>query len=327
MNIVVLTGGASSERDVALISSSAMAKQLRANKHKVIELDVCLGLIEFSVTKSQSDVLKIIEARGGSYFSPDVIPICQNADFVFNVCHGGNGENGRIQAVFDCFGIKYSGSGYLGSAIAMNKAVTKQILVSAAVPTAEYEVFAKGDTLEIDMPFPVVVKAQSEGSSVGIYVAHNNDEFVSVCGQAFEFDDVIIVEKFISGKEFSVGIVGETVLPVIEIRHSGEMWDYTSKYTKGQAEEICPAPISSELNEVLKREALRAYKALRLSGYARIDFLSDSDDNIYCLEANTIPGMTPTSLLPQEAAAIGWSYADLCEEMIKESRLAREVEG
>jgi len=337
MNIVVLTGGVSTERDVSISTAVGIADALRSKGHKAMLVDVFLGcphIADYANVFDREDTFPYIigllgdtpvdieaiqKMRVGSdiYFGKGVIEICKSADFVFIASHGGNCENGRIQAVFDCYGIKYSGSGYVASALAMNKVLSVQILHQSGISVAESEMLKR--PCRVGIPYPVVIKAQSQGSSVGVYLAHNDAEYDEMVKEAFNHDDIVLVEKYIQGREFSVGIVGETVLPVIEIKLNGDMFDYTAKYQAGVADEICPAPISPELTQKLQKAAAKAYDALLLSGYARIDFLADEHENIFCLEANTIPGLTPNSLLPKEAAVFGWSYVYLCEKIIESS--------
>jgi len=337
MNIVVLTGGISTERDVSISTAIGVSEALRSKGHKAILVDVFLGcphitdynnvfdrLDTFPYTLSLPgdnlpDIENIKKMRTGSdnYLGKGVIDICKIADFVFIACLGGNCENGRIQAVFDCYNIKYSGSGYVGSALAMNKIITVQILRQSGVNVAESVEIR--NSCKTDISYPVVIKAQNQGSSVGIFVAHNDIEYYEMVKKAFIYDDIILVEKFIHGNFFTVGIVGNTVLPVLEVKHDTEIFGWNEKYKTGLVEKICPASISKELTKKLQDDTVRVYDSLFLSGYARIDFMADENENIFCLEANTVPALAPTSSLPKAAIAYGWSYEDLCENIIESS--------
>lgn len=337
MRIVVLAGGLSTERDVSVSSGILVTEALRKKGHEVVLLDVFLGYEEnicdidalfkqnysftdaASVGKTISDVNEVKERRldkSDRFIGTNVIEICSEADITFLALHGGEGENGQLQAAFDLLGIKYTGSGYLGSALAMNKGLTKSVLIQNKINTPKGEIFKSAGDAESWNIFPCVVKPCSGGSSVGIAKAENKDEFNAAVKDAFLYADEILVEQFIKGREFSVGILGKTSLPPIEIAPKSGFYDYAAKYQAGATVETCPADIDDETDKKLRDAALSAYDALHLDSYARVDFLLDGDGNVFCLEANTLPGMTPTSLLPQEAAVEGLSYADLCEKII-----------
>ena len=249
-----------------------------------------------------------------------MIDICDFADITFLALHGGAGENGQVQAAFDLLGIKYTGSGYFGSALAMNKGLTKSVLIQKKVLTPYGEIFKTAEDAQAWNRFPCVVKPCSGGSSVGINIVTNADDYANSVKEAFGYgEDEIVVEEYIKGREFSVGLLGGKALPPIEIIPKEGFYDYKTKYQAGAADEKCPADITPEQDEIMRTAAVETYNALHLESYARVDFILDKDDNAYCLEANTLPGMTPTSLLPQEAAVEGISYADLCELIINNS--------
>ena len=222
-----------------------------------------------------------------------------------------------MQATLDLFGIKYTGSGYLGSALAMNKGLTKSVFMQKNINTPAGELYKnEKDALTWNM-FPCVVKPCSGGSSVGVSKVENATQYAKAVKEALKYEDEIVVEQFVTGREFSVGLIGGRALPPIEIAPKSGMYDYAAKYQAGATVETCPADIDEETDKKLRDAATEAYEALHLESYARIDFLLDKGGFTYCLEANTLPGMTPTSLLPQEAAVEGISYPDLCEKIIE----------
>lgn len=337
MNVVVLAGGISTERDVSLVSGKMIYTALKKNGHNAILLDVYLGTNEpdieniFTLEKDwvseinpvqdeNPDIEKIKALRPDGdkqFFGPNVITICQKADIVFMALHGENGENGKIQACFDLMGITYTGTDYISSAVAMDKALSKDIFAVYGVPTPKGIRLKKGDVETEKVPYPCIVKACKGGSSVGVCIANNDEEYEKAKEEAFRYDDEVVIEQYIKGREFSVGVLQGKALPVIEIAPLQGFYDYKNKYQAGSAVETCPANISKEKTEEMQRAAETVFKALRLKNYARMDFMMSQQEEIYCLEANTLPGMTPTSLLPQEAAAIGISFEQLCEKLMQ----------
>lgn len=338
MRIVVLAGGLSTERDVSISSGILVAAALRQKGHEVVLLDVFTGYEEnicdidalfkqnysfaekASVGKTVSDINEIKEKRldkSDRFIGANVIEICSEADITFLALHGGEGENGQLQAAFDLLGIKYTGTGYLGSALAMNKGLTKSVFVQNKINTPSGDIFKSIADAESWSVFPCVVKPCSGGSSVGIAKAENKEEFDAAVKDAFKYENEVVVEQFVKGREFSVGLLGGKALAPIEIIPKSGFYDYESKYQAGATVEICPADIDEKTDELLRSSATAAYNALHLESYARIDFLLDENGEAYCLEANTLPGMTPTSLLPQEAAVDGLDYANLCEKIIE----------
>ena len=331
IKIVVLAGGLSDERDVSLTSGSLVANTLMENGHEVCFLDLYVGVdnfnstlfqknkkIKFQVNKEKPDLKALMAANNNrnDYIGPNVITTCKEADIVFICLHGSVGENGKLQALFDLYNIKYTGSNYLGSAIAMDKSLAKHILESHDILVPKGWVLRNGDLNIENASFPLVVKPSSNGSSIGVFIVNNIEELKKALEKAYCYDNVILVEEFVSGREFSVGIMNDLVLPPIEIKPKSGFYDYENKYQAGLTEEICPANISKDEEELLKKATINVFKALQLNAYARIDFIMDNFGKIYCLEANTLPGMTPTSLLPQEALAMGISYSELCEKII-----------
>lgn len=338
MKIVVLNGGISTERDVSLVSGSKIYEALKGKGHDVILLDVFLGYEEEAgdpsslftagidwlgnarrVSETAPDLAAVRASRrdkSDALFGENVINICRAADIVFMALHGDCGENGKIQAAFDLYGIKYTGTDYLSSALAMDKEVTKAVFGAHGVNTPQsYTLSGPDDTYVPE--FPCVVKVCSGGSSIGVYIVNNEDEYRAAVREGYTYDGRILVEKYIKGREFTDCVIDGKPLPVVEIIPKNGFYDYKNKYQAGATTEICPAPISQELTERMQELALKAYNALRIKTYARMDIMMDEGGELYCLEANTLPGMTPTSLIPQEAAATGVGFADLCEWIIK----------
>jgi D-alanine-D-alanine ligase len=214
-------------------------------------------------------------------------------------------------------GIPYTGTDYVSSAMAMDKGITKDIFKAHDIPTPGGIRLKKGETETQRVPYPCIVKACCGGSSVGVCVAHDEEEYVKAKEEAFRYDDEVVIEQYISGREFSVGVMNGKALPVIEIAPKTGFYDYKNKYQAGSTVETCPAELTEAKTSEMQAVAEKVFKALRLKNYARMDFMMGKDGDIYCLEANTLPGMTPTSLLPQEAAAVGKSFEELCEEILR----------
>ena len=257
------------------------------------------------------------------FFGPHVLEICQKADIVFLALHGANGEDGKVQSVLDLMGIKYTGCGPLSSGMAMDKGITKMVFEAKGVPTPKGMTLEKGECSsylsDYGMDFPVIVKPCCGGSSVGVCIAHNQQEYGAALMEAFSYENQVVVEQFIRGREFSVAVVDGKAYPVIEIAPLEGFYDYKNKYSAGSCVETCPADLSASLTKEMQMYAEKGYEALNLQAYARLDFLMEEDGSMYCLEANTLPGMTPTSLIPQEASVIGMNYPQLCEKLIEVS--------
>ncbi len=336
MKIVVLAGGTSTERDVSLSSGSMIYRALKAKGHQAVLLDVYLGLEgEVSdlferekdwaaevgtVSEKNPDLAEIRALRkdgGKSFFGPNVLRICQMADCVFMALHGANGEDGKIQACFELLGIPYTGTDFVSSAMAMDKGITKDLFAAYGIPTPAGIRLKKGETEEKRVPFPCIVKACCGGSSVGVCIARDESEYETAKKEAFTYDDEVVIEQYIEGREFSVGVMNGRALPVIEIAPKTGFYDYKNKYQAGSTVDTCPAQLPAEKTRKLQETAERVFFALRLKSYARMDFRMNAAGEIFCLEANTLPGMTPVSLLPQEAAALGMDFGALCEEILK----------
>ncbi len=341
MKIAVLCGGLSPERDVSLSTGAMVASALRRCGHEVAVVDSAADYDDISINRfnsSADDTVKsdipdvapdmdVLRTNRNGFFGRGVVELCREADIVFIALHGEAGEDGRLQAAFDLMGIRYTGSDAKGSLLAMDKLLTKQIL--SVIPTLKLprSAIVRRERFETDgiprglalLGMPLVVKPVCGGSSVGVSVVHSEAELTSALQLAFRYEDRVLIEEYISGREFSVGLVGSQVLPPIEIRPKQGFYDYRNKYQKGMTDEICPADIDKDTSIRMQRMAGIVYAALSLSAYARIDFIMNKRGEIYCLEANTLPGMTPISLLPQEAAAAGMSFEKLCQTIIDES--------
>jgi len=341
MNIVVLAGGLSTEREVSLSSGSKICESLRKSGHNAVLLDAFLGMEDvpsditkvftdakdtgvLKVTEQAPDIEKVKRSRPDSGYGTlgkNVIEICKAADIVYMGLHGENGENGKMQALFDILEIKYTGCGYLASALSMNKALTKMVLTREGITMPKGFAVQKGDENDIEaletLAFPCIAKPCSGGSSIGLTIANTLDELKEAIDSAFKYEDEILVEEYVKGREFSCGFLGDTVLPPIEIIPKGGIYDYQHKYQAGWTTEICPAEITEEECARMQEATRRIVSILGLEVYSRADFIMDASGRPYCLEVNTLPGMTPTSLLPQEAQAVGISYDELCKKVIE----------
>lgn len=339
MKIVVLAGGTSTERDVSIVTGTGICNALRTKGHEAILVDVFCGVeqvdwenpfpSEYDVEaaaayiKSFNEKIEELKASRRSFLGANVMELCQAADIVFLGLHGSNGEDGRLQAAFDLMGIKYTGTGYLSSALAMDKGITKQLFLMNGIPTPLGITMQKSRQIrniaELPMMLPVVVKTCCGGSSIGVYVVNNQKEYEEALDAAFSYENEVVIEEYIKGREFSVAVVDGKAYPVIEIAPLEGFYDYKNKYQAGSTIETCPADLSPELTEKMQRYAEKGAKALCLESYSRLDFLMKDNGEMFCLEANTLPGMTPTSLIPQEAQVLGMDYPTLCEELINVS--------
>jgi len=324
LKIAVLMGGTSAERDVSLASGIRITEALRACGHEVVAVDTVQGrlsaadeerLLAGGVVKTvPPDTKALVRMNEAMQGTLRALPA---ADVLFLALHGGHGEDGTIQALLDLTGVPYTGSGHLASALAMDKDLSKRLFRAAGVPTADW-LMAPVTPEQVDgaLGFPVIVKPSKQGSTVGLSVVHGPGELQAAVDEAFEHDDEVMVEAFIAGRELTVGILGDRALPVGEIIPKHEIYDYECKYTPGMAVEEFPATLSDEQTSTIQDLALRAFAALKLTGYARIDFRMSTNGTFYCLEANTLPGMTQTSLIPQAAAAAGISFPELCDRIV-----------
>ncbi|MDR0787252.1 MAG: D-alanine--D-alanine ligase [Gemmatimonadota bacterium] len=326
MKIAVLFGGTTAEREVSLASGLAVVKALRSRGHEVAAVDTARGFVPLD----EEDTL----LPGGVHSAPPdhfsgalppgeipLIPEVRNAEVAFLALHGGTGEDGRLQALLELHGVPYTGSGPLGSGIAMDKDISKRLLRDAGVPTLPWWL-AQAPGFEYnpvvvreEVTFPCIVKPSRQGSSVGMHVVNSIEELDVALADAAKYDSEVLIERMARGSELTIAVVGGQPLAPIEIRPRSGLYDYASKYTAGMTEYLCPAPISAALTTRAQELSLRAFHALKLEGYARIDFILAGDE-LFCLEANTLPGMTATSLLPKAAAESGLSFPDLCERIV-----------
>jgi D-alanine-D-alanine ligase len=325
-------GGTSSERDVSLASGLRIAEALRSRGHAVQGVDTAKGPLTQDVERAMlaAGVVKVLppppeelaRMRAESVAATAArLPKRGDCDVAFLGLHGGSGEDGTIQALLDLAGVPYTGSGHLASALAMDKDLSKHLMRAQGVRTADWmmavDPASPPSTQEVEraLGWPVIVKPSKQGSTVGLSVVKRPGELAAAIAEAFQHDDEVMLERFIAGREFSVPILGGEALPVGEIIPKHEIYDYECKYTPGMAEEIFPAPLSAAETDEVQSQARRAFAALKLSGCARIDFRMNAAGEFYCLEANTLPGMTATSLVPQGAAAAGITFPELCERI------------
>ena len=331
MKIVVLAGGTSTEREISIVSGTGICGALRQKGHEAILVDIFCGVenvdwenpfpAEYDVEKaaeymsSFNPQIKEMEKKRRSFFGPNVLELCEKCDIVFLGLHGANGEDGKVQAAFDLMGIRYTGTGYLSSAISMSKELTKKVLVSEGVPMPKGISLKKGHKIEY-VPYPCVVKPCCGGSSVGVSIANNEEEFRAAVEEAFRYEDNILVEEYVKGREFSVAVLDGEALPVIEIEPLEGFYDYKNKYN-GATKETCPANLPADVAQKMQRWAVKACQAVGIETCGRVDMLLNEDEDIFCLEINTLPGMTETSLIPQEAAAVGMSYDQLTQKIVE----------
>lgn len=343
MNIVVLAGGLSTERDVSFATGHMVSNALRSKGHQVLLLDVFMGygkagdslkgIFDRSeeasvktarITESAPDIAKVKamrEDQSDCFFGPNVIELCRMADIVFMALHGENGENGKVQAAFDLFGIRYTGSDYLSSAISMNKILSKRLYEANNIPVAKGISMKKSERIldfaETGLTLPCIVKPCCGGSSIGVSVIRTPEEYEAALNGAFQWEEDVILEDYIEGREFSVAVIEFEAFPVIEIAPIEGFYNYKNKYQAGSTIETCPADLPPEISRQMQDYAVAVAKAIGLDTYSRTDFMLDKNNRIFCLETNTLPGMTPTSLLPQEAKAVGMGFENLCERLIE----------
>jgi len=293
--LAVLMGGPSAEREVSLRTGAACAEGLREAGYEVTEV----------VVDDENFVLP------------------EHTDLAFLAMHGPFGEDGRVQDILHARGIPFTGADADTSRITIDKEKTKERFRAAGVPTPQGQLVHRIE--EITLPLPVFIKPNTLGSSVGSRAAKTRVELAQGITDALKYDSSVLVEQLISGRELTVGVLGSQVLPVVEIRPLEGFYDYTNKYTKGKTEYFCPAPLAEEITASIQRHALAAHRSVGNAVYSRVDFLLEGDSP-YCLEINTIPGMTATSLLPKAAAAVGITFPELCRRIVELSWAAREKE-
>lgn len=349
MKIVVLSGGLSTERNVALTSGAGICRALRRRGHRAVLVDMFLGLENYSgeienifdapdglcadhsVSSAAPDLEAVRRSRrdqSPSMLGQGVLQVCALADLVFLALHGSCGEDGRIQATLDLLGVPYTGSNYVSSGMAMDKAITKRFMDAEGIRTAPWHDvhYTEADipALVEELEVPCAVKIVNGGSSIGVELPDTREELAQTLERMLAYGDHVIVEQKIRGREIQVAVLGDGYLPAVEIIPKGAYFDYFCKYQKDGAQELCPAPITDEQWHTVGELALRLHRALGLGVYSRADFILDEEGRFWCLETNTLPGMTPTSLVPQEAAQVGLSYGDLCQRIVDESLALRK---
>jgi D-alanine-D-alanine ligase len=335
LKIVVLMGGTSAERDVSLASGEAIVEALRSKDHNVIPIDSALGkkflshnaeFLPEGIGTEPPDI-KALEKKGGELTLKTLESFELNdVDVVFLALHGGSGEDGTIQALLDLAGKPYTGSGMLASALAMDKAMSKKIFEQSGILTPKWFLVETKDSTDIStienkaekfLGFPLVIKPNNQGSTVGFSLIENKDDLKEGIKKAKMFSDKILFEEYIPGRELTVGILDNQALPVIEIVPEHGIYDYECKYTKGKSRYICPADLPKEKTKEIRAIGLRAFQALGCKDYARVDFRYSPDEKLYCLEVNTLPGMTSTSLVPKAAKGMGIDFPELVERITK----------
>jgi D-alanine-D-alanine ligase len=343
VRITVLMGGTSSERDVSLASGLRIAEALRTRGHAVQVVDTARGavteaeerrLLAAGVVKQRPPSPEDLARMAAESVSETAarLPARGTCDVAFLALHGGRGEDGTIQALLELAGVPYTGSGHLASALAMDKDLSKHLFRAHDVCTADWLMATEqagapdASVVERTLGWPVIVKPSKQGSTVGLSVVKAPSALAGAIAEAFVHDDEVMIEQFIAGRELTVGILGGEALPVGEIIPKHEIYDYECKYTAGMAEELFPAPLTAAQTAAVQAQARQAFAALKLGGCARIDFRMSEAGEFYCLEANTLPGMTATSLIPQAAAAAGLPFPVLCER-IAELALAGAERG
>jgi D-alanine-D-alanine ligase len=337
MRVTVLTGGATPERAVAFAGAAQVVTALRSRGHEVYVVDIATGLL------SETEEGRLLLAEVGAT-PPSVsdlaasqrrmlseglagLAVVRGADVLFPVVHGGAGEGGILQALLEVIGIPYTGSGPLASALAVDKDLSKRLFRAARVPVPAW--FMSPPPVDPDdvtraLGWPVIVKPSKQGSTVGLTLAKRKKDLTPAIAEAARWDDEVMIEAFIPGRELTVGILGDQPLPVGEITPQHELFDYECKYTPGMSEEVFPAKLETGVARQVQELALTAHRALKLGGYSRIDFRLAPGGGIFCLEANNLPGMTRTSLFPQAARAAGMEYPEMCERIC---RLARNFQN
>jgi D-alanine-D-alanine ligase len=327
LKVAVLFGGTSEEREVSVASGAQVIKALRSIGHEVLAIETSRGLLStedesrllncrVDAVPPSSDALAVLRSREASLIDS---PTLTDVDVIFLALHGGTGEDGTVQAMLDMAGMAYTGSGHLASAVAMDKDMSKRLFVAAGIATPRWLMApCRGDTVAQELGYPLVVKPNRQGSTVGLSVVRSHDALEAAIHHASKFDREVMLEQFIAGRELTVGVLGDEALTVGEILLEPDaVFDYADKYQLGAVREVFPADLPESIAKAAQEAAVRAHRALKLEGYSRTDFRLDSEGRLWCLEVNSLPGMTATSLLPQSAAASKIPFPELCERICR----------
>ena len=323
MKVAVLMGGSSEERPVSLVSGAEVAAALRGRGHEVVAVDPASGVLsrERELELRESGVAREAPPSAGPGGGDPLLLLGEALracapDVVFPALHGGAGEDGTVQSLLDLIGVPYAGSGHTGCALAMDKDLTKRLLRDAGIPTPAWITgHAPTERVVAELGLPLIVKPPRGGSTLGLTLVRRADGIPAAEEQALAYGGEVMFERYVRGRELTVGILGEEALPPGEIIPENEIFDYECKYQPGMAREIFPAHIPEDIAAGLRRQALAVHRALRLEGFSRVDFILDSGGTPWCLEANALPGLTPASLLPRAGRAVGLSFGELCERI------------
>jgi D-alanine-D-alanine ligase len=324
LKIAIFVGGASSEREISKLSSKSIYSALLNLGHEVILIDPALGDNQY--TENEKYFLPDCEVNVSTknYSSAVNSLMKEKIDLAFLGLHGKWGEDGTIQSLLELCGIRYTGSGVLASALSMDKGKAKIIYQDNGVLVPKGFVISKSsyslkdilESIKMSLSFPIVVKPNDEGSTMGLTICNDETEIDKAIEFSFQFSNKTIIEEFIPGRELTVGILDDKVLPLLEIRPKHNLYDFECKYTSGMSEYIVPAQVDDETFKHIQDQALKAYRSLGCKGYARADFRLSPEGKSYCLEVNTLPGMTSTSLIPKMAKAIGISFEELISQIV-----------
>jgi len=330
VRVALLTGGSSAERNVALASAAQVVAALRSRDHQVSVIDTAMGpvpaadepqLLSVDVGLAPPDP-QPLAAREREFLAGELARLreIQDAEVVFLGLHGGWGEDGTLQALLEIVGIPYTGSGPEACAVAMDKDLSKRLLRDAGIDTADWLMApAAPEAVVEQLGMPVVVKPSREGSTVGLTVVKRPEELAEAVAQARRYDSEVLIEQFIPGRELTCGVLDGQPLTVGEIIPDHELFDYHCKYTPGMSREIFPAEIPADLAYVVRQASMAVHQTLKLGSYSRVDFRLTPSGKPFCLEANTLPGLTATSLLPQSAKVSGIEFADLCDRICRQA--------
>lgn len=325
LKIILLVGGTSTERYISKLSSKSIYAALKGLGHEVILLDPAYGDNQPNEPEQFFNEKDFTEISNSNYIKCFNRKEFDSADLVFIGLHGKWGEDGTVQAILDLKGVKYTGSKTLSSAVTMDKILSKILFDKFAIPTPKWFSFNNSEMtsedvaikIENELGYPAIIKPNDQGSTVGLSICRNKNDVKQALSLAKDYSEKILVEEFIPGRELTVGVLGDEVLPVLEIKPKHEIYDYECKYTSGMSEYIVPADIPENIANELQKVSLVAFKSLECEGYARIDFRLSAENKFYLLEINTLPGMTSLSLVPKMAKAIGMSFEQLIDKIIQ----------